>query len=49
MEEIKDKAFYDEFNKAEESIEDVKRDKTPLPPHREKKSKKEKESEDGKE
>ena len=49
MEEIKDKAFDDELNKAEESIEDVKRYKTPLPPHREKKYEKEKESEDGKE
>lgn len=47
MEEIKDKAFDDELNKAEESIEDVKRDKTPLPPHCEKKS--EKEGEDGEE
>ena len=49
MEEIKDKAFDDELNKAEESIEDVKRDKTPLPPHREKKSEKEREGEDGEE
>lgn len=47
MEEIKDKAFDDELNKAEESIEDKKRDNTPLPPHKEK-SNKEKE-EDGKE
>lgn len=49
MEEIKDKAFDDEFNKAEEGIEDVKRDRTPLPPHREKKSKKEREGKDEKE
>lgn len=49
MEEIKDKAFDDELNKAEEGIEDVKRDKTPLPPHREKKYKKEREVEDGEE
>lgn len=49
MEEIKDKAFDDELNKAEENIEDVKRDKTPLPPHREKSLKKKNEIEDGKE
>ena len=48
MEEIKDKAFDDELNKAEESIEDKKRDKTPLPPHKEK-SNQEKEEQDGKE
>lgn len=34
MEEIKDKAFDDELNKAEETIEDKKRDRTPLPPHK---------------
>ena len=33
----------------EEGIEDVKRDRTPLPPHREKKSKKEREGKDEKE
>ena len=38
MEEIKNKAFDDELNKAEESIEERKRDNTPLP----KKSKKSK-------
>lgn len=34
MEEIREKAFDDEFNKAEQCIEDRKRDKTPLPKHR---------------
>lgn len=33
MEKINEKAFDDELNKAEESIEGVKRDKTPLPVH----------------
>lgn len=37
MEEIKDKAFDDELNKAEERVENEKVDKTPLPPHKEKK------------
>jgi hypothetical protein len=42
MEEIKNKAFDDEFNKAEESIENVKRDTTPLPPHNKNTDKKKK-------
>ena len=36
MEEIKDKAFDDELNKAHDTIESKKRDKTPLPPHHKK-------------
>ena len=40
MEEIKDKAFDDELNKAEEEIGNEKRDNTPLPPHKAKKEKK---------
>lgn len=48
MEEIKDKAFDDELNKAEERVENERVDKTPLPPHRVKKSE-EKEQEDGEE
>lgn len=45
MEEIRDKAFDDELNKAEDRIEKV--DKTPLPPHRGKKEKENKKEEDG--
>lgn len=37
MEEIKDKAFDDELNKAEEEFGNEKRDTTPLPPHKAKK------------
>lgn len=37
MEEIRDKAFDDELNKAEDRIEKV--DKTPLPPHKPKRDK----------
>lgn len=48
MEDIKDKAFDDEFNKAEESFESKRVDKTPLPPHCVKKSE-EREKEDGEE
>ena len=40
MEEIKDKAFDDELNKAEEEFGNEKRDTTPLPPHKAKKGKK---------
>ncbi len=40
MEEITNKAFDDELNKAEERVEDKKVDKTPLPPHKERKEKK---------
>jgi hypothetical protein len=46
MEEIKDKAFDDELNKAEDRIEG-RVDKTPLPPHRSKKEKENKKEEDG--
>lgn len=40
MEEIKDKAFDDELNKAEEEFGNEKRDNAPLPPHKAKKEKK---------
>ena len=45
MEEIKNKAFEDELNKGEETIEGRKRDKTPLPPHKSKKGEKKDENE----
>lgn len=41
MEEIKNKAFDDELNKAEDRLEDKKEDKTPLPINRKKNNKKE--------
>lgn len=44
MEEIKDKAFDDELNKAEDRIEKV--DKMPLPPHRNRKERKDGEADE---
>lgn len=46
MEEIKNKAFEDELNKGEETIEGRKVDKTPLPPHKSKKGEKKDEYEE---
>ena len=45
MEEIKNKAFDDELNKGEETIEGNRRDKTPLPKHKDKKQKKQEDEE----